>query len=67
LLDKAALGQWPLLGRYWHSGPQQRCPGVWLQEGDNDVLVLDLHRIEPAPDRERGDPCPRPLISVSLP
>jgi beta-galactosidase len=40
-----------LLGRYWHIGPQQRlyCPGVWLVEGDNDVLVLDLHRIEPAP------------------
>jgi beta-galactosidase len=40
-----------LLGRYWHIGPQQRlfCPGVWLREGDNDVLVLDLHRTEPAP------------------
>jgi len=40
-----------LLGRYWHIGPQQRlfCPGVWLREGDNDVLVLDLHRVEPAP------------------
>jgi len=40
-----------LLGRYWHIGPQQRlfCPGVWLREGNNDVLVLDLHRIDPAP------------------
>lgn len=40
-----------LLGRYWHIGPQQRlfCPGVWLREGVNDVLVLDLHRTEPAP------------------
>ena len=40
-----------LLGRYWHIGPQQRlfCPGVWLREGDNDVLVLDLHHAEPAP------------------
>ncbi|MDE2054226.1 MAG: beta-galactosidase [Xanthomonadaceae bacterium] len=40
-----------LLGRYWHIGPQQRlfCPGVWLREGDNDVLVLDLHRTKPAP------------------
>ena len=39
-----------LLGRYWHIGPQQRlfCPGVWLREGDNDMLVLDLHRTEPA-------------------
>jgi len=35
-----------LLGRYWHIGPKKRlfCPGVWLREGDNDVLVLDLHR-----------------------
>jgi beta-galactosidase len=40
-----------LLGRYWHIGPQQRlfCPGVWLREGDNEILVLDLHRTEPAP------------------
>ena len=40
-----------LLGRYWHIGPQQRlfCPGAWLREGDNDVLVLDLHRTEPVP------------------
>jgi beta-galactosidase len=40
-----------LLGRYWHIGPQQRlfCPGVWLRAGDNDVLVLDLHRTDPAP------------------
>ena len=39
------------LGRYWHIGPQQRlfCPGVWLREGDNDLLVLDLHRTDPAP------------------
>jgi beta-galactosidase len=42
-----------LLGRYWHIGPQQRlfCPGVWLREGDNEVLVLDLHRTDPAPIR----------------
>lgn len=40
-----------LLGRYWHIGPQQRlfCPGAWLREGNNDVLVLDLHHIAPAP------------------
>ncbi|HJR10719.1 MAG TPA: beta-galactosidase [Rhodanobacteraceae bacterium] len=39
-----------LLGRYWHIGPQRRlfCPGVWLREGDNDVLVLDLHRTDAA-------------------
>jgi beta-galactosidase len=37
-----------LLGRYWHIGPQQRlfCPGCWLRQGENDVLVLDLHRMQ---------------------
>jgi len=35
-----------LLGRYWHIGPQQRlyCPASWLQRGDNEVLVFDLHQ-----------------------
>jgi beta-galactosidase len=35
-----------LLGRYWNIGPQQRlfCPGPWLQAGDNELLLLDLHR-----------------------
>lgn len=39
-----------LLGRYWNIGPQQRlfCPGPWLREGDNELLVLDLHRHTPA-------------------
>ena len=39
-----------LLGRYWRIGPQQRlyCPASWLREGDNEVLVLDLHRMEAA-------------------
>lgn len=39
-----------LLGRYWHIGPQQRlfCPGCWLREGDNELLVLDLHRTQAA-------------------
>jgi len=39
-----------LLGRYWHIGPQQRlfCPGPWLRAGDNELLVLDLHRQTPA-------------------
>jgi len=39
-----------LLGRYWNIGPQQRlfCPGPWLRSGDNDLLVLDLHRDTPA-------------------
>jgi len=39
-----------LLGRYWNLGPQQRlyCPAPWLRAGDNEVLVFDLHRTEPA-------------------
>lgn len=39
-----------LLGRYWHIGPQQRlyCPATWLRQGANEVLVFDMHRIEPA-------------------
>ncbi|MBD8872929.1 beta-galactosidase [Rhodanobacter sp. DHB23] len=39
-----------LLGRYWNLGPQQRlyCPAPWLRAGDNEVLVLDLHRTEAA-------------------
>lgn len=38
-----------LLGRYWEIGPQQClfCPGAWLKKGNNAVLVLDLHRLEP--------------------
>ncbi|MGH8160148.1 MAG: beta-galactosidase [Rhodanobacter sp.] len=40
-----------LLGRYWHIGPQQRlyCPASWLQRGNNELLVFDLHRTEAAP------------------
>lgn len=40
-----------LLGRYWHIGPQQRlyCPASWLQHGDNEVLVFDMHRTTAAP------------------
>jgi beta-galactosidase len=39
-----------LLGRYWSIGPQLRlfCPGPWLRAGDNEVMVLDLHRHTPA-------------------
>jgi beta-galactosidase len=39
-----------LLGRYWHIGPQQRlyCPAVWLRQGANEILVFDMHRVEPA-------------------
>jgi hypothetical protein len=40
--------------RYWQPlGPQQTLylPGVWLKEGDNEVLLLELE-----------DPPPRPLL-----
>jgi beta-galactosidase len=32
------------LGRYWGVGPQQSlfCPGVWLKNVGNEVVVLDL-------------------------
>lgn len=30
------------LGRYWNKGPQLKvfCPGVWLKEGVNSIVVL---------------------------
>ncbi|HSU27371.1 MAG TPA: beta-galactosidase, partial [Chitinophagaceae bacterium] len=36
------------LGRYWNLGPQQRlyCPAAWLNKGENQVIVFDLHRLE---------------------
>jgi hypothetical protein len=38
------------LGRYWDIGPQKRlyCPAPWLKAGKNDIVVLDLHQLEPA-------------------
>jgi beta-galactosidase len=32
------------LGRFWYIGPQQTlyCPGVWLREGENRIVVLEL-------------------------
>jgi beta-galactosidase len=34
------------LGRFWHIGPQQTlyCPGVWLKEGANELVVFDVER-----------------------
>lgn len=31
------------LGRYWYIGPQQTlyCPGVWLKQGRNDIVVFE--------------------------
>ncbi len=39
------------LGRYWSIGPQKRlyCPAVWLRRGRNQIMVLDLHQLQPAP------------------
>lgn len=32
------------LGRYWNKGPQLKlfCPGVWLKETGNEVIVLEM-------------------------
>jgi beta-galactosidase len=34
------------LGRYWNIGPTQTMyvPGVWLNKGKNEVVILDMHR-----------------------
>lgn len=39
------------LGRYWNIGPQRRlyCPAPWLVEGDNEILIFDLHQIQATP------------------
>jgi beta-galactosidase len=36
------------LGRYWERGPQRTLyvPGPLLREGDNEVIVFELHRVE---------------------
>lgn len=44
-----------LLGRYWRIGPQQRlfCPAPFWRQGENEVLVFDLHRMTAAPVRSK--------------
>ncbi|MEM5318114.1 beta-galactosidase [Paraburkholderia sp. JHI869] len=39
------------LGRYWRIGPQRRlfCPAPWLTQGENEVLIFDLHQTEAKP------------------
>jgi beta-galactosidase len=34
------------LGRYWETGPQTRlyCPASWLREGENEIIVFDIHK-----------------------
>jgi len=37
------------LGRYWEIGPQTRlyCPASWLKQGENEIIVFDLHKTTP--------------------
>ena len=39
------------LGRYWKIGPQQRlyCPATWLKNGENEIIIFDLHQLKSAP------------------
>lgn len=41
------------LGRFWDIGPQKRlyCPAPFLRAGENEVIVLDLVRMDPSPLR----------------
>jgi hypothetical protein len=39
------------LGRYWNVGPQFQlyCPAPWLKKGKNEIVIFDLHQLEPKP------------------
>lgn len=39
------------LGRYWEIGPQKRlyCPASFLKLGLNEIIIFDLHMLEPKP------------------
>ncbi len=39
------------LGRYWDLGPQKRlfCPASFLRPGLNEIIIFDLHILEPKP------------------
>jgi beta-galactosidase len=39
------------LGRFWEIGPQKRlfCPGTYLRQGLNEIIIFDLHQTEPKP------------------
>jgi beta-galactosidase len=39
------------LGRYWNIGPQKRlyCPGTFLKQGMNEIIIFDLHLTDPKP------------------
>ena len=38
------------IGRFWEIGPQQRlfCPGTWLKAGENEILIFDMHELNPS-------------------
>jgi len=37
------------LGRYWNIGPQFQlyCPAPWLKKGKNEIVIFDLHQLQP--------------------
>lgn len=39
------------LGRFWEIGPQKRlfCPGTFIRQGLNEIIIFDLHQTEPKP------------------
>jgi beta-galactosidase len=67
-IDVSALGKGALwingrnAGRFWNVGPQRSLyvPGVWLQPGENDVVVLDL-----LPQSRRGTPVLRGIPAAA--
>jgi beta-galactosidase len=38
------------LGRYWNIGPQKQlyCPGTFLKQGENEIIIFDLHQLHPS-------------------
>ncbi len=46
------------IGRYWNVGPQFRlfCPAPWLRKGYNEVILFDLHQVDPMPIDLRSTP-----------
>ena len=45
------MGKRHNLGRYWNIGPQKQlyCPAPWLKKGKNEIVIFDLHQINPKP------------------
>lgn len=39
------------LGRYWNIGPQKQlyCPAPFLKKGKNEIVIFDLHQLNPKP------------------